>query len=147
MNIPFNLDKAAHIGKLCKRSALVVGGVGLTQIVLTCYAIWQQYQAYQAQFQLYQQQQPQQELQIQASSQISSLLLYGGTQVFTDIITTLTFSLILYVIGVGICTFSRSESSETEIVYENIDDDNDGDPFEEGEGDIDKQQASHVTRP
>ncbi|MDQ6662352.1 MAG: hypothetical protein M3Z24_15485 [Chloroflexota bacterium] len=112
MNAFLKLGKDHRIGKLCKYAAWVVVVAGVLQISLTLYALWGVYR----QMQMQPADQP-----FAAANQINELILYGGTQVFTDIITTLTFALLLYAIGAVITTLSVPEKEESEVTFENLD--------------------------
>lgn len=104
MNKMTGLIRGGKLGKWCKRGALVIAIAGTIQVLLTLYALWGELRQMQS--------------NVQASFDVNSFLLFGGAQLFTDLITTVFFALVLYVAGVLITAYSAPE--ESEVTYESI---------------------------
>src|SRR5258708_22194820 len=99
------LIRDGKIGKWCKRGAVLIAIAGTVQILLTLYALWGEYH------------------QIQPNGQgpfdPNSFILFWASQLFTRIVTTVFFSLMLYAVGVIIVPTSVPE--HTAITYETLD--------------------------
>ncbi len=103
---PFTgLIKDGRIGKWCKRGAVLIAIAGTIQILLTLYALWGEYR------------------QIQSNGQtpfdLNYLILSGSVQVFTSIMTTVFFALILYAVGVII--LANSAPAHSDVTIEKLD--------------------------
>jgi hypothetical protein len=99
------LIRDGKIGKWCKRGAVLIAIAGTVQILLTLYALWGEYH------------------QIQPNGQgpfdPNSFILFGASQLFTGIVTTVFFSLMLYAVGVIIV--ANSVPAHSDITYEKLD--------------------------
>jgi hypothetical protein len=99
------LIRDGKIGKWCKRGAALIAIAGTVQILLTLYALWGEYH------------------QIQPNGQgpmdLNSFILFGASQLFTDIVTTVFFALMLYAVGVIIV--ANSAPIHSDITYEKLD--------------------------
>jgi len=102
---PFTgLIKDGRIGKWCKRGAVLIAIAGTIQILLTLYALWGEYR------------------QIQSNGQTPDLIyliLSGAVQIFTSIMTTVFFALILYAVGVII--LANSAAAHSDVTIEKLD--------------------------
>ena len=99
------LIRDGKIGKWCKRGAVLIAIAGTVQILMTLYALWGEYH----QIQPYG----------QGPNDLNSLILFGASQLFTDIVTTVFFALMLYAVGVIIV--ANSAPTHSDITYEKLD--------------------------
>ncbi len=120
MNKMTGLIRGGKLGKWCKRGASVIAIAGTVQVLLTLYALWGEFHQMQS--------------NVQGSFDVNSFLLFGTAQLFTYIVTTVFFSLILYTVGVVLTANSTPEGSE--VTYEPIKGE-----IEEIPADIDEQVA------
>ena len=103
---PFTgLIRDGRIGKWCKRGAVLIALAGTIQILMTLYALWGEYR------------------QLQSNGQtpfdMNYLILSGATQLFTSIMTTVFFALILYAAGVII--LANSAPVHNDVTIEKLD--------------------------
>lgn len=105
MNAFTGLIRDGKIGKWCKRGAVLIAIAGTVQILMTLYALWGEYHQIQPNG--------------QGPNDLNSFILFGASQLFTDIVTTVFFALMLYAVGVIIV--ANSAPTHSDITYEKLD--------------------------
>ena len=99
------LIRDGKIGKWCKRGAVLIAIAGTVQILLTLYALWGEFHQIQPTG--------------QGSMDLNAFIFFGAGQLFTAIVTTVFFALMLYAVGVIIV--ANSAPAHSDITYEKLD--------------------------